>query len=196
VKDVGKRLLEIKQSQVQNYFNNNFYFQEHFYLFNYESEIREKIIQYKFQDKSYLYKTFAKLFITDENFAKFIRNYDCITSVPLHKKRFKSRGYNQSELIAKEIANYFNIPYFSNILIKQKNIVAQSTLNKENRQLNITNAFSINPQFISNTMPDNILPKAKIAVFDDIFTTGATANECAKTLFSLGTSKIRYYNYC
>ena len=180
----------LKLGKTNHYLSNQFYFNEHFYLFKYESIIREKIIQYKFQDKSYLYKTFAKFFITDSNFADFIKNYNCITCVPLHKKRYKTRGYNQSELIAKEIAKYFNIPYCKNLLIKKNNIVAQSTLNKDERQSNIKNAFIINPKA---KLPLGTGPNGnnfKIAIFDDIFTTGSTANECAKVINSLNLKKI------
>ena len=203
---VGLRIADYKQSKIrynfhsitnsntnQNY-TKEFYFQEHFYLFKYESEIREKILQYKFQEKSYLYKTFAKIFIDDETFKKFISNYNCITCVPLHKNRLKSRGYNQSELIVKEIASYFKIPFVPNLLIKQNNIVAQSTLNKEERQKNISNAFSLNldgwKQFCSKNQNHFQPSNFSIAIFDDIFTTGATANECSKIISSLNPSKI------
>ncbi len=203
----GLRINDYKQSKIQHYISSNLhlnskekiYFQEHFYLFNYESEIRQKIIQYKFQEKSYLYKTLAKLFIEDENFKNFISNYNCITCVPLHKKRLKTRGYNQCELIAKEIASYFWIPFCKNLLVKNTNIVAQSTLNREDRQKNISNAFSINldswKHFCSehnnlNQKHLQLSSNPSIAIFDDIFTTGATANECAKFLSKLGLSKI------
>lgn len=183
-----------KHSNTNIYSKKHFYFQKHFYLFKYESLIREKLIQYKFQDKAYLYKTFAKLFIEDENFSSFIKNYNCITCVPLHKKRFKVRGYNQSELIAKEIAKYFNIPYCKNLLVKKKNIVAQSTLNKEERHNNIKNSFAINPKLNTKKPLGNIFPNSlnnlKIAIFDDIFTTGSTANECAKIIQTLNPSEI------
>lgn len=198
----------LKQSKTLNYFNNSqnhFNFQEHFYLFDYKSEVRNYIIQYKFNEKSYLYKTFVKLFVDDVAFANFIKKYDIITCVPLSKKRFKSRGYNQSGLIAKEIAKHFNICYIDNLLIKNKNIVAQSSLNKKERQFNIQNAFSLNHNltlnfnyfnsktkkpldFFSNGLKTN--NNLKIAIFDDIFTTGATSNECAKVLSSLNPSKI------
>ena len=190
-------ILSFKQSKISIYSNNQFYFQKHFYLFKYESIIREKIIQYKFQDKAYLYKTFAKIFVEDEIFSSFIKKYDYITCVPLHKKRFKSRGYNQSELIAKEIARYFNIPYFKNILIKKRNIVAQSTLNKKERQKNIKDSFEINPKLYKKKPLGNVFPNGlnnlKIAIFDDIFTTGATANECAKVISSLNPSEIGFF---
>ncbi len=208
VQIAGSRISNYKQGKIQNYISSNLqtdskekiYFQEHFYLFNYESEIREKIIQYKFREKSYLYKTLARLFIEDNNFKNFISNYNCITCVPLHKKRLKTRGYNQCELVAKEISSYFKIPFCKNLLIKNTNIVAQSTLNKEDRRKNISNAFSINldswKHFCSknNNLNQKYLQLSNqsiyIAIFDDIFTTGATANECAKIISQLNPSKI------
>ena len=185
-----QKIAKYKRSQINNYSNTHFTFHEHFYLFKYESDIRDKIIQYKFQEKSYLYKTFAKLFIEDENFQNCIKDYNLITCVPLHKKRFDSRGYNQSDLIAKEIATHLNIPYCKDFLIKKNSIVAQSTLNKAERLLNIKNAFELNLIGNGKTAKDLPLSGLKIAVFDDIFTTGATANECAKVIQALNPSKI------
>lgn len=187
--DCLNNLEQIKKSNIQVYNSNNFFFQEHFYLFDYKDEIRDKIIQYKFQEKSYLFHTFSTLFITDSNFQNFIKNYDYIISVPLHKQRLKVRGYNQSELIAKEIAKHFNIRYCKDLLLKKNYIPAQSTLTRLERQQNVQNAFSLNvkklqPEFLSNCNFSNI------AIFDDIFTTGATANECAKALKQLGFKKI------
>ena len=71
--------------------------------------------------------------------------------------------------------------------VKNKNIVAQSSLNKEERQINISNAFEINSKFqikkpLGNFPNDLNYNNLKIAIFDDIFTTGSTTNECAKTL--------------
>ena len=194
-----KKIKPLIQSKINIYSHNlspqinknKFYFHEHFYLFKYESDIREKIIQYKFHEDSYLYKTFAKLLIEDKNFQSFIQNYNCITCVPLHEKRLKKRGYNQSDLIAKEVAQHFNIAYCNNLLIKKTNIVAQSTLNKDERLANIQNAFELNRDAVSKVKPLRSNPNGlKIAIFDDIFTTGSTANECAKNIHLLEPSKI------
>ncbi len=73
------------------------YFNSHTYLFKYEGSIREKLLQYKFRDKSYLYKFFSEIIINNCNLKN---NYDIILPVPIHKKRKSKRGYNQSELIA------------------------------------------------------------------------------------------------
>ena len=80
------------------------FFSTHLWLFEYKDEVREKIIEYKFNSKSYLYRTFAQIILADEFVCNYIQEFDVIIPVPIHKKRCKSRGYNQSELIAKEIA--------------------------------------------------------------------------------------------
>lgn len=180
----------LKQSKIELYNNSEKIFYEHFFLFKYEKEIRNLILDFKFNEKSYLYKTFSKILISDSTFKNLIKNYDCITCVPLHKKRLHYRGYNQSELIAKEISSYFKIPYYNNILEKNINISPQSSLStRKDRILNVQNAFSASPNFQLN----NIINK-KIILFDDIFTTGSTVNECSKILKNLGASQIRHSN--
>ena len=172
----------LKISNIEDYQSTNFYFKQHFYLFIYDDEIRKQLINYKFNEKSYLYKTFSQLFKSNFKFKKFLSNYDCILSVPIHKKRMHSRGYNQSELIAKDIARYFGKPYYGDVLLKTENIIAQSTLSKEARQVNVTNVFSVQNH-------EKIINK-KIIVLDDIFTTGATTNECAKMLINSGAAEV------
>lgn len=101
----NRKIKLLKISQIDDYTNIPVFFNEHYYMFKYENEIREYIIKYKFQEKSYLYKTFSMVLLQDKTFIeKFIKNYDIIISVPIHKKRMKNRGYNQSELIAKEVS--------------------------------------------------------------------------------------------
>ena len=176
------KINHLKISNVDDYQSTNFYFKKHFYLFKYEDEIRKQIINYKFNEKSYLYKTFSQLFKSNLTFKKFISDYDCILSVPIHKKRMHTRGYNQSKLIAKDIAIYFDKPYYDDVLFKIENIVAQSTLDKNARQVNVVNAFKVRNY-------EKIIDK-KIIVFDDIYTTGATTNECAKMLIDSGAAEI------
>ena len=182
-KECEQRFEKVKISVIDNNQNDSAFFDEHFYLFKYEDDIREKIIEYKFDEKSYLYKSFSELFMRDEKFInQFINNYDMIVSVPIHKKRFKYRGYNQSELIAKDIAARCGKKYFKNVLTKKYNVVAQSSLcNKADRIKNIKDAFSEGEKI-------EFIKDKKVAIFDDVFTTGATVNECAKVLKQNGAS--------
>ena len=134
-------------------------------------------------EKPYLYKSFCEIFVKNKKVCEFLKNYDIIISVPMYKKKKNQRGYNQSELIAREIAKKVkNIEYRSDILLKIKNTANQSLLNKEQRQENLKNAYEVkNKEYISNK---NIL------IFDDIYTTGSTANECSKMLVEAGARSI------
>lgn len=155
------------------------YFDSITYLFRYEGEIREKLLEYKFKEKSYLYKFFAQIIL---NNCKFKNNYDIILPVPIHKKRKAKRGYNQSSLIAREIANEIKIEYGKNILIKNANNSPQSTLNKTQRIKNVLGIYSVkNCEKIENK---------KVLLIDDICTTGSTVNECAKVLKQNGASRV------
>lgn len=174
-----QRLQSIKTSKIDDYADSPVFFDEHFYMFEYKDDIRELILKYKFDEKSYIYKSISKFFVEDRVFLEeFISKYDFIISVPIHKKRFKKRGYNQSELIACDISKNCNMPYYKNVLKKEKNIVAQSLLDGLDRVRNIKDAFEICEDF----KKDGLIRDKKIAIFDDVFTTGATVNECAKLL--------------
>lgn len=157
-------------------------FESFIYLFKYKGAIREKIINYKFNENSYLYQTFAELIIKNKKICRFIKNYDIIIPVPISKKRLKERGYNQSELVAMKIAKALQIEYIKDSLIKEKHIKTQSLLNKEERRHNVYNAYKV-------VNEDKIKGK-KVILFDDIFTTGSTANECSRILKLAGASKI------
>jgi competence protein ComFC len=153
-----------------------------FFVLKYDGIVRKNIIKYKFNDKPYLYKMFSKIILEDKKACEFIKSYDIIIPVPVHKARKSKRGYNQSELIAKEISKELKIKTYSDVLIKINNNKVQSTLNKNERKENVKNAYKIiNEQKINNK---------NIIIFDDIYTTGSTINECIKTLKKSNVNKI------
>ena len=143
-------------------------------IFSYEGIIRSNILNYKFKDKPYMAKTFAKFITNEKNVFEKIKTYDTIIPVPISKERMKQRGYNQSLILAKELNKYLNLELVNNSLIKTKNVVEQSSLNKEERQKNIINAYELKNR--------QILENKKVLIIDDIYTTGSTVNECAKMI--------------
>ena len=158
------------------------YFDELLCLFKYEDIIRETIIKYKFQNKPYLYKTFSKIILKNKKIYSFLKKYDIIIPVPISKKRKSERGYNQSALIAKEITKNTSLKYEKNNLIKIKNTVEQSKLNKKQRQINVKNVYTIENK-------ETLLNK-NILLLDDICTTGNTVNECARILKQAGIKNV------
>lgn len=158
------------------------YFNELMYIFKYEGQIRKLILDYKFNEKSYIYLTFVNFLLKNKKIFENIKNYDTIIPVPISKKRLRTRGYNQSLLIAKEISQQTNLDLVNNCLIKTKNIIEQSKLNKEEREENIKGVYKLENK--------KIIENKKILLIDDIYTTGSTVNECSKTLTQGKPNKI------
>jgi len=105
-----------------------------------------------------------------------------VIPVPLAKKKQKERGFNQSELIAKELALFYSLPLSTNNLIKIKQTLSQTQLNKEQRKNNVAAAFLIKkPKMFSGKT---------VFLIDDVVTTGATMNECAKILKQAKAKKV------
>ena len=112
----------------------------------------------------------------------FLKKYDIILYVPMFKKHKLIRGYNQSELIAQRLSNVLGIKLEKNNLVKIIETKKQSTLTKNQREKNVKNAFKLkNPEKIKDK---------KVILFDDIYTTGSTVNECSKILKKAGATEI------
>ena len=160
------------------------HFDEGYSLFKYDGIIRDKIIDYKFNNKSYLYKTFAEIFLKNKKIYGILKKYDIIIPVPIARKRKLKRGYNQTELIACSLAKNTNIEFEKNVLVKAKNIIAQSKLTRNDRIKNVQGAFKI------KNKKEERIKNRNIILFDDIYTTGSTANECSRVLKEKGANNI------
>lgn len=99
-----------------------------------------------------------------------------IVPVPLHSKKLKSRGYNQSDLIAEGISRSTGIPWSGAILKRVKNTTTQTGKGKEERRDNVRGVFAIN----------EALTQKSIIMVDDVLTTGATLEECMEVLKKAG----------
>ncbi len=106
-----------------------------------------------------------------------------IAPVPLHKRRYNWRGFNQAFLLSKNIATKFNLPVYEDAIIRKRNTKPQTKIKlMEERKKNIKGAFSC---------PDNNLIKNKnIIIVDDVCTTSATLNECAIELKKAGAKSV------
>lgn len=105
-----------------------------------------------------------------------------VIPVPLHRRRLRSRGFNQSLLLARIVSSDLGtcLDYLS--LVRVRHTVAQTGLGKEERKKNVKNAFSLRDS--------GVVEGQKILLIDDVFTTGHTLNECAKTLKKAGADAI------
>lgn len=108
-------------------------------------------------------------------------NESLIIPVPLHKKRRRWRGFNQSEEIARELVRYFNLEMSADKLIRVKYKKAQVKLRAKERRENIKNCFAWRAENLAGR---------NIILLDDVATTGSTLNECARVLKENGAGEV------
>ena len=108
--------------------------------------------------------------------------FDWLIPVPLHKHRIRTRGYNQSAMIAKGMAEILQVPFSDSIIRRTAATKSQTKKSKLERWENVNYAFEVvDPTLISSK---------RILIVDDVVTTGATIEACAKILLSAGASEI------
>lgn len=166
---------------------NNKYFKSCYICCDYQNKLLQKIIKnYKY---SYLENMAVILVDILEKQSRRLNlpKNTIISNVPLHKRKKKIRGFDQTELLAKELSNRLELEY-SPLLVRKRHTQAQAKLSKEQRQKNISDAFLAN----KTASLSNHETASNILLIDDVTTTGSTFNQAAKAL-----SKVGYKNiYC
>ena len=117
----------------------------------------------------------------DQRFLEF----DFLVPVPLHPARKRERGFNQSEILAEVVSERMNLPVLKRVLKRIKNTKDQTNLNVEQREKNVSGAFSL-----SSAKDGEQIYGKKIILIDDVITTGATLRECAEVLKEGGAKKV------
>jgi ComF family protein len=103
-----------------------------------------------------------------------VDNIDAILAVPLFKTRFRSRGFNQAELIAESMTKSLAIPLIKGAISRVKDTPSQTHLNAKQRRKNLKNAFAVKP--------DKLVGLKSVALLDDVITTGATMQSLAEQI--------------
>ncbi|MBQ7674395.1 MAG: ComF family protein, partial [Alphaproteobacteria bacterium] len=158
------------------------YFDKAISVFVYNEFSKQIILRFKHSDATYLYEQLASWMYRSAT--SEITNADIIIPVPIHFLKRLKRKYNQSELLAQEVSQLSGIKYEPRILMKIKKTLPQEGLSGKERRKNIVGSFGIDENF-----KDLIVDK-NIVLIDDVFTTGATVNECSKVLKKFGAKTI------
>ena len=142
--------------------------------FRFDGVMRQAIHQLKYNNLRALAGTLAKL-LSDYIAANPMPG-EVLVPVPLHAKRLRERGYNQSVLLAKELGRLIGLPTVDDCLIRQKHALPQ-----EERRDNVVGAF---------TCRDRRLQDKQVLLIDDVSTSGATLDACARALKAGGASSV------
>ena len=140
--------------------------------------VREAVHQFKFENVRYLAPTLAAL-MSDE--LSTLPEGTTVLAVPLHKDRLRERGYNQSGLIAGQLALRLGLLLADNLLVRTRPTKPQMSLPPAERRLNVKGAFA--------AVEGALMPKIVLLV-DDVVTTGSTMSECAGVLKAAGVERV------
>lgn len=146
----------------------------------YEQEVASSLLRYKFGGKSFYAHVYAQ-YMT-QCLQESDISFDILSWVPLHPKRQWQRGYDQAELLCREVGKNIKHAPIS-LLRKKRNIAPQSGQHGySRRKANILNCYALRP---------NVLVEGRrILLIDDVFTTGATLSECARVLMMAGAEEV------
>ena len=165
-----------------------FAFEYGFSAFTYDT-VRKSIFRFKYSGVKNDGVGMAKLMeiFIRQNYSDLIDDINLIIPVPIHIKKLKSRGFNQADILARNLAEFLGKDYSSNTISRVKNTAPQNSLNYKERARNISDAFEFNKSI-------DVEDKS-ILIIDDIFTTGSTINECARLLMMNGAKAVYFYTF-
>ncbi len=151
-------------------------------LFAYQSAARS-MYRFKYAGRQEYARFYAQEIV--EHLGRTIRGWrpDALVPVPVHYTRKRERGYNQAEVLAREIGRRMDFPVDTRLLKRVKKTLPQKMLSDADRQNNLKRAFKIGR---------NDVKLKRVIIIDDIYTTGSTIDACAETLKNAGVEKIYY----
>jgi len=160
------------------------FFDKNMSLFAYNDHLQKIIYGLKFEKKERLALFFGKgawdFIVSDEDLMHLIDNV-VVVPVPMHRRKLRKRGFNQSELIAQELAKRGKLLMQKPLYVKRAQ-EAQKNMAYEDRFVNTIGQFAVKKRAQ--------LKDKSILLVDDVFTTGATVNECARVLKKDGAHRV------
>ncbi|HVY12183.1 MAG TPA: ComF family protein, partial [Alphaproteobacteria bacterium] len=150
---------------------------------NYDDASRELILPFKSHDRTDYAPAFARLM--QQAGGALLQASDIIIPVPLHPFRLFTRRYNQAALLALALGRLSRKPVRLQALRRRKSTPSQGHLSRAQRRQNVAGAFRVAPHEKKNLQGRSVL------LIDDVLTTGATANACAKELLKAGAKDVR-----
>ena len=149
----------------------------------YDGSLRVLLHQLKFAGRRRAAARLAGLLLEDAAVLRLVATSDVLVAVPLHPRRLRERGFNQSALIAAELARAAGRLFSPEALVRRRDTAPQSGLKAAERRRNVRGAFVVRRRAC--------VVGRVVTLVDDVVTTGATAQACALALTAAGAAEVR-----
>jgi ComF family protein len=149
----------------------------------FEGGLRTLVHELKYRGRRRVAARLAELFVGDDAVRSLLTPGAVLVPVPLHPLRRRERGFNQSELLACELARRSGLAVAETALVRRKDTAPQTGLSAADRRRNVAGAFAVRRRAA--------VAGRRVVLVDDVFTTGATALACARALHDAGAGAVR-----
>jgi ComF family protein len=143
---------------------------------------RELVHKFKYEGAGYLLQDCFMLFEKCVGLLEYLDGAQLVP-VPLHPRKFRERGFNQSEALCQALIRLQPSASLSKILVRTMDTPSQTLFSRKERMRNLRNAFQLKPEA-------DIDKDKRYLIVDDVFTTGSTVNSCTRTLKKGGIHRI------
>lgn len=150
--------------------------------FSKKGKVQKLLHGIKYRNKPELARELGRLYGSELKLERINENLDLIIGVPLHEQRFKDRGYNQADCIAEGLSEALNTPFETEIVIRKENTTTQTKKTRIERFKNVEKIFEVREK--------GKVEGKRIAIVDDVLTTGSTLESLGIELLENGAKEI------
>ena len=186
-KKCGKQIEKAEQEYCRDCVRFSHAFDRGAAVFVYDDTMRRSVSMFKYHNRREYAKVYAaEMYANCEHFLK-MASPEVILPVPIHRLKKRQRGFNQAELMAKELGKLMKLPVDTRYLIRKEKTIPQKELTRQQRKTNLKEAFDV---------CENGKYYKRVLLIDDIYTTGATMDAISEILRENQTKIIFFLTLC
>lgn len=179
-KKCGKPIRRAEEEYCYDCQKRKFHYEQGRSLWLHKAPVKESVYRFKYKNRRVYGEVYAKEMAEAFGELLRLREIDLIIPVPLHKRKLKSRGFNQAAVLARKLGELTGIPVNTELVVRRKYTTPQKEFGHNERRKNLKDAFAVTKKQMD---------AAHILIIDDIYTTGSTIDSIAEVLEKSGVTK-------
>jgi ComF family protein len=156
------------------------------FFYSHEADFRHILYSLKYKGRTDVGRNFGRMLGMKLSGSAAFKDVDCVMPVPLHWARKWKRGYNQAQVIAREVSHVLGVPLRCDVLMRSRRTKTQTKLDIKGKAENVAGAFSASPHSVAT-----LKSTRHILLIDDVFTTGSTLMACFTALRAVFPPSVR-----